>query len=84
MPVLLVAYFFDSQMPFENRTPFEDETVVRLIAGMSAVLGHMFSVFAGFRGGKGVATAGGVLLALSWPLGLGVLGVWLSAFAVTR
>ncbi|MEY2718658.1 MAG: Glycerol-3-phosphate acyltransferase [Bacteroidota bacterium] len=65
VPVLLVASFFDSQMPFVNRTPFEDQTVVRLIAGVSAVLGHMFSVFAGMRGGKGINTSLGMLLAIA-------------------
>ncbi|MCX6140236.1 MAG: glycerol-3-phosphate 1-O-acyltransferase PlsY [Candidatus Kapabacteria bacterium] len=65
LAVLLVAYFFDSEMPFVNRTPFEDETVVGLIAGFSAVLGHMFSVFAGFKGGKGMNTSLGVLLAVA-------------------
>ena len=44
VPVLLVASFFEPQLPFVNKTPFEDETVVRLIAGISAVLGHMFRV----------------------------------------
>jgi acyl phosphate:glycerol-3-phosphate acyltransferase len=63
--VLLVAYFFDSEMPFRNHTPFEDETVVRLIAGLSAVLGHIFSAFAGFRGGKGVNTSLGMLIAVA-------------------
>jgi len=65
VPVLLVAYFFDTQMPFENRTPFEDETVVRLIAGVSAVIGHIFSVFVGFRGGKGINTYLGMLIAIA-------------------
>jgi glycerol-3-phosphate acyltransferase PlsY len=41
------------------------ETVVRLIAGFAAVLGHMYPVWAGFKGGKGVNTAGGVLFALT-------------------
>ena len=65
VPVLLVAYFFDTQMPFDNRTPFEDQTIVRLIAGVSAVLGHMFSVFAGMRGGKGINTSLGMLIAIA-------------------
>ncbi|MEX0601619.1 MAG: glycerol-3-phosphate acyltransferase, partial [Rhodothermales bacterium] len=40
-------------------------TVVRLLAGLAAVVGHMYPVWAGFRGGKGVNTAGGVLFALT-------------------
>jgi glycerol-3-phosphate acyltransferase PlsY len=65
VPVLLVASFFDTQMPFENHTPFEDSTVVRLIAGVTAVFGHMWSIFAGFRGGKGINTSMGMLIAVA-------------------
>lgn len=52
--------------------------------GFAAFLGHLYPVFFGFAGGKGVATALGVLLALHWPLGLAVIGVWLLVFAVSR
>lgn len=77
LAVGLVAYFFDSQMPFENRTPFEDETVVQLIAGIAAVIGHMKSVFAGFSGGKGINTSVGLLLAVA-PIEVAVaVGIFL-------
>lgn len=46
------------------------------IVGLLAFAGHLFPVFFGFRGGKGVATALGVILGLSWPSGLAILGVW--------
>ncbi len=52
--------------------------------GLAAFLGHLYPVFFKFEGGKGVATALGVLLALSWPLGLIVVGIWLLLFAVFR
>lgn len=45
--------------------------------GFAAVIGHVYPVFHGFRGGKGVATVLGTLLALSAPLLLGVLAIWL-------
>ncbi len=53
-------------------------------AAVAVFLGHGYPVFFGFRGGKGVATALGVLLALQPSLGLATLVVWLSVMAVTR
>jgi len=56
----------------------------RIAVGLAAVLGHVFTMFAGFRGGKGVATGGGVLLALS-PLACGICAlVFVVTVAVTR
>ena len=55
-----------------------------LAAGFGAMLGHAFPVWLGFRGGKGVATGAGVLLAASWWLGLVALLVWLATAALTR
>ena len=53
---------------------FGDATLAAV--GLAAFVGHLFPVFHGFRGGKGVATAAGVLLALSWWLGLATLATW--------
>src|SRR6202008_3899163 len=47
-----------------------------LLAGLGAVLGHVFPVWLGFRGGKGVATYIGVLIAVSWLLAPGCRGIW--------
>ena len=53
-------------------------------AGAGAFLGHCFPVWLRFRGGKGVATFLGVLLALHWPAGLCALATWAAAAALTR
>ena len=45
--------------------------------GLAAFLGHLYPVFFGFKGGKGVATAAGVLIGISWVLGLATLATWL-------
>jgi glycerol-3-phosphate acyltransferase PlsY len=53
-------------------------------AGIAAFLGHLFPVFHGFKGGKGVATAAGVLLAFDWVLGLATVASWLAIIAFFR
>lgn len=48
-----------------NATPFEDVTIIKLIAGAAAVVGHIWTAFAGFRGGKGINTAVGMLIGIT-------------------
>ena len=55
-----------------------------LWAGLGAVIGHLFPVWLGFRGGKGVATGLGVLLALAWPVGIIACLTWLAVAALAR
>lgn len=54
------------------------------IAGLAAFLGHVFSVWLGFRGGKGVATLLGALAGFSTPVGLAAMAAWLGVFLVSR
>jgi acyl phosphate:glycerol-3-phosphate acyltransferase len=54
------------------------------LAGLGAFLGHVFPLWLRFRGGKGVATFFGVLLALAWPVGLLALATWAAVAAVSR
>lgn len=60
-----------------------DETPA-MLAGLGAFLGHLFPVWLGFRGGKGVATYIGVLLGLYWPAGVAFCAVWLLVALATR
>lgn len=55
-----------------------------LAAGLGAFIGHIFPVWLGFKGGKGVATYLGVLIALAWQAGLIFAGVWLLIAVLTR
>lgn len=54
------------------------------LAGLAAFVGHLFPVWLGFRGGKGVATFLGTLLALDWQVGLAVCATWLLVALVSR
>jgi glycerol-3-phosphate acyltransferase PlsY len=54
------------------------------LAAISAVVGHCFTPWLGFRGGKGVATGLGVLLALDWRLGAAACAAWLAVAFATR
>jgi glycerol-3-phosphate acyltransferase PlsY len=67
--VLLARHFLDGWETF---------------AAAGAVLGHMFPIWLGFKGGKGVATFLGICFALYWPVGLLVAATWLSAALVWR
>jgi glycerol-3-phosphate acyltransferase PlsY len=54
------------------------------LAALAAFLGHLFPIWLGFKGGKGVATFLGTLLALAWPVGLAACATWAVTAAVTR
>ena len=71
LPVLVARWLFP-------------ETPLPYIAGGAAFIGHLFPVWLGFKGGKGVATFYGVLFAAAWPVGIVAAIAWLASFAVTR
>ena len=69
---------------FPQIQPATSPSAWALAYGGAAVLGHVFSFWVGFKGGKGIATSGGVLLGLA-PVAVAVcLGVWLGVVSVTR
>jgi len=81
---IILARLMYGPIPFENRTPFDDFTVVQIIAGCAAILGHVWTLFAGFRGGKGIATAGGMLIGIA-PLEVAVaFGVFAIVFLISH
>ncbi len=72
--VLLAGWIFDPMMPSH----------AAWFAGLGAVMGHLFPVWLGFKGGKGVATGIGALLGAAWPVGVGICVVWLAMAGVFR
>lgn len=82
--VVLVARLHYGVLPFQNVSPFDDFTLVQIIAGISAVVGHIWTVFAGFRGGKGIATALGMLLMIITIDMLIAVGIFLIVVSISR
>ena len=70
-----------SQILLNNQSPI---TAITVLVSIAVVLGHIYPVFYGFKGGKGVATTFGVLLATSFALGGLASLVWLTTFLKTR
>ena len=73
---VLLAKYFAAQ--------FGITTAGIALVATTVFLGHLWPVFFGFKGGKGVATAAGVLWALDWRVGLGLTLIWALVFALTR
>lgn len=84
LAVIVIARLFSGSMPFNNLTPFDDFTLVQIIAGISAVVGHIWTIFAGFKGGKGIATALGMLLIIITIDMLIAVGVFLIVVSISR
>lgn len=64
----------------------EDTTnaLIPWLAGLAAILGHIFPIWLKGKGGKGVATSFAVLATLAWPIAISALFVWILIFALTR
>jgi len=84
LAVIVIARLHYGSIPFTNVTPFDDFTLVQIIAGIAAVIGHVWTVFAGFRGGKGIATALGMLLMITTVDMLVAVGVFILVVSISR
>ncbi len=84
LAVVVVARLHYGGLPFANVSPFDDFTLVQIIAGVSAVMGHIWTVFAGFKGGKGIATALGMLLMIVTIDMLIAVGIFLIVVTISR
>jgi glycerol-3-phosphate acyltransferase PlsY len=81
---IALPHLMQGPIPFENKTPFDDYTLVQIIAGCAAILGHVWTLFAGFKGGKGIATAGGMLIGVA-PVEVAVaFGVFTILFLISH
>ncbi len=63
---------------------FQTDTLTIAVTGLLALLGHIFPVYYGFKGGKGVATFYGVILGTNWLVGLLAITIWLTVAAVFK
>ena len=82
---VLLAGLIGKGLSIPNATVFDDLTIIKFCAGVVAILGHIFTIFAGFKGGKGINTAVGLFLAispieLSIAFGIFVLSLVLSGY----
>lgn len=82
--VVVIARLHYGGLPFQNVSPFDDFTLVQIIAGISAVVGHIWTVFAGFRGGKGIATALGMLIMIITVDMLIALAIFIIVVSISR
>jgi glycerol-3-phosphate acyltransferase PlsY len=60
------------------------DPIAPIVAGVAAVFGHNFPVWLGFKGGKGIATTLGTLIAIHWPVGLAACATWLVVALIFR
>jgi len=75
--VIAIYYYYGPEYRY-----FAHDLVIP--AAFGAFLGHLFPVWLGFKGGKGVATYIGLLLGLAWPVALAFCLIWLAVAAITR
>jgi glycerol-3-phosphate acyltransferase PlsY len=82
VPTLWALVFFRDRLDIGGWPPTAQ--IIAALVAAGAVLGHCFSPWLRFKGGKGVATSFGAIFAMSWPAGLVAVGGWLAGATLTR
>jgi len=82
--ITLLGDMLKGVLPVAAGHLLEVSTLTFALAAMAAFLGHLYPVFFGFKGGKGVATALGTQFGLHWGIGLAVAGIWLFMAKVVK
>lgn len=77
----LILFTYWTDVPLERGTEFRN---IQVLFGVLAVVGHIFPLFARFKGGKGIATLFGLVLAIDYPLALMCVGTFLLVLLLTR
>ena len=75
--LVLLGDMMKGLIPLLAARAFEVQDHILAAVGLAAFLGHLYPIYFGFHGGKGVATSLGILLGVSWPLAVAVLATWL-------
>ncbi len=82
--VTLLGDMLKGLLPVAAANLMGADSLIVAATGLAAFLGHLFPIFFGFQGGKGVATALGVMLGMNWLLGLAVIGTWVAVAAISK
>jgi acyl phosphate:glycerol-3-phosphate acyltransferase len=82
VPTLYVVLLFRNHLDIEGLPPASQ--IMGAVVALGAVLGHCFSPWLRWKGGKGVATSFGAIFGLCWPAGLVVVATWIAGAAITR
>ena len=82
--ITLLGDMLKGLLPVLLVTQFQTDTLTIAVTGLFALLGHIFPVYYGFKGGKGVATFYGVILGANWLVGLLAITIWLTVAAVFK
>ena len=82
--VTLTGDMLKGLIPVLIVTQFQTDTLTIALVGLFVFLGHIFPVYYGFKGGKGVATYYGVILGINWLVGLIAITIWLTVAAILK